>query len=84
MKHLGNERSWEIFEENYKDYEKNDDKDDYYVIRAESDSNQQIKEKWIFAKYVNRQFVNFPGEPNLSEEERFEAIRTVNYLILLI
>lgn len=78
MKHLGNERSWEIFEENYKDYEKNDDKDDYYVIRAEPDSNQQIKEKWIFAKYVNRQFVNFPGEPNLSEEERFEAIRTVN------
>ena len=74
MKHLGNERSWKIFEENHKD----DEKDDYYIMRAEPDSNQQIKEKWIFAKYVNRQFVNFPGESNLSEEERFEAIRTVN------
>ena len=72
MKCVGNERSWNIFEEGYEGYEGSGG-----IIRAEADSSQQVKEKWILAKYVNRQFVKFPGPADLSEDDRLEYIRTM-------
>ena len=71
MKKIGNERSWDIFEESY-DCEGE-------VKRAEPDSSQQVKEKWIYEKYVNRKFVKFPEDTQMSEDDRYEYIRTVIY-----
>lgn len=72
MKCIGNKRSWSIFEESY------DETDCIGVVRAEPESSQQVKEKWILAKYVNRKFVKFPGQSDLSEDEKKEFIRAVN------
>ena len=69
MKCIGNERSWEIFEKGFDAASG--------LQRPEEDSNQSVKEKWIVAKYVNRQFVKFPGPPDLTEDERTEKIREV-------
>ena len=77
MKCIGNERSWNIFE----DFEALND-EECQVIKAQADSLQQVKEKWIYSKYVNRQFVKFPGNQDLSEDERIEFIRTVMINIL--
>lgn len=86
MKCIGNKKSWNIFEESYVHEEsesnttENNNKNKNFgiaVVRAEPNSSQQVKEKWILAKYVERQFVKFPGSLNLSEEEKVEIIRTV-------
>ena len=73
MKCIGNEKSWNIFEGGYEDQKADNAK----VIRAEPDSSQQVKEKWILAKYVHRQYVKFPGSHESTEDEKFEYIRTV-------
>jgi len=73
MKCIGNKRSWEIFEESYDET----DGVGVGVVKAEPESSQQVKEKWILAKYVNRKFVKFPGRSDLSEDEKIEFIRTV-------
>lgn len=70
MKCIGNARSWSIFEEGFEEGNG--------VVKAGADSSQQIKEKWILAKYVDRRFVKFPGPVDLSEDDRLEYIRTVN------
>lgn len=69
LKCIGNKRSCDIFEEYFEDNS---------IVRAEPDSSQQIKEKWIVAKYVNRSFIKLPADcEDLSEEEKFEVIRTM-------
>lgn len=69
LKCIGNERSWNIFEETFDDNKGQ-------IQRAEEDSSQQIKEKWILAKYVNRTFVKLP-ENCETEEDKCEMIRTM-------
>lgn len=82
MKYIGNERSWEVFEEGF------DEDSAGEVQRPNEDSSQSIKEKWIAAKYVNRQFVKLSRQPDLSsvevedEDERIEIIRQVKMEIL--
>lgn len=71
MKCIGNKKSWDIFEEAY------EEDSECGAVKAEPDSSQQVKEKWIMAKYVNRQFVKFSGSMELSENEKIEYIRTV-------
>lgn len=71
MKCIGNERSWEIFEEGY---------EPGGIQRPDGESSQSAKEKWIAAKYVNRQFVKLPcnsGNDNVSEEELVREVRGV-------
>lgn len=69
LKCIGNERSWQIFEENL------NVESDIDSLRAEADSSQQIKEKWILAKYVKRQFIKYPIiEDN---EDKSDIIRTM-------
>lgn len=63
MKYIGNERSWEVFEEGF------DEDSAGEVQRPNEDSSQSIKEKWIAAKYVNRQFVKLSRQPDLSSVE---------------
>ena len=70
MKCIGNERSWSIFEEGYDEAVDGPQK-------PEEDSSQSIKEKWIAAKYVNKQFVRFPDSLDLTEDERSERVRKV-------
>ena len=88
MKCIGNERSWAIFEETY--VEGNSTDDVVVVKRPEEDSSQSVKEKWIVAKYVNRQFVKYPGPSDSTESDRTDLIREVNesieilYLIILV
>lgn len=87
MKCIGNKQSWDIFEEDYEEKGKEEEKKDIEnmeeilvsksVVRAEPESSQQVKEKWILAKYVDRKFVKFPGPIDLSEDEKIEFIRTV-------
>lgn len=73
MKCIGNERSWAIFEETYNEGNSADD-----VKRPEEDSSQSVKEKWIVAKYVNRQFVKYPGPSDSTESDRADLVREVN------
>lgn len=80
MKCIGNKKSWDIFEEAYAYGEGSECE----VVKAEPDSSQQVKEKWIMAKYVNRQFVKFPGSMELSEDEKIEIIRTVKQTRVII
>lgn len=79
MKELGNERSRMIFEEAF-------DEAFDEATRAEPSSNQQVKEKWIYAKYVQRRFVKFPEEADgedVTEEDRYEVVRSVNDCLYL-
>lgn len=77
MKSIGNERSRQIFEEAYNET-------DSGIQKPNEESSQSVKEKWIAAKYVNRQFVKFPGSSDLSEDERSDKIREVIKYILYI
>lgn len=70
MKCIGNERSWEIFEEGF-------DEELFGVQRPNEYSSQSVKEKWIAAKYVHRQFVQITSSIDLNEDERIENIRQV-------
>ena len=72
MKSIGNQKSWEIFEEGFEG-------GSIGIQRPGEDSGQKVKEKWIAAKYVDRKFVKSPGSPDSSENERTEEIREVNY-----
>ena len=84
MKCIGNERSWAIFEETYNEGNSADADagavadDVVQVKRPEEDSSQSVKEKWIVAKYVNRQFVKYPGPSDSTESDRTDLVREVN------
>lgn len=76
MQELGNERSWSIFEETYKERD-----DDDACKRPQPDSPQSQKEQWIMAKYGVRQFVRLPSCNETDGEDdsdaQFETIRQV-------
>jgi Arf-GAP with coiled-coil, ANK repeat and PH domain-containing protein len=79
MKELGNERSKLIFEEAFDDAEGDAcDSDGNVVIRAEPNSSQQVKESWIYSKYVKRKFVKFPSEAIENGDDEESLVRSVS------
>lgn len=84
MKSLGNQRSWEIFEEKLNDVDNSETTDsatnNITAVKPDPSSSQIIKENWIFSKYVVRDFVKFTPLEDYAEDSS-EGIRSVRMII---